>query len=201
MVEPSSNQPEIEPLTRTQILIAMGVTAIVLLLVTKLWLKFDPVDILPVRWTGPNLLLGLGVGIGITVASALVYQLWPAYRHAADFYLQMVLKPLLWPDLIWLGLLPGLSEELLFRGVMLPALGLNESGLLVSSLCFGILHLSSFQQWPYVIWATLIGLLLGFSALATGNLLVPIVAHIATNLIASFLWKLNNPNRSHSLKV
>lgn len=201
MVEPSSNQPEIEPLTRTQILIAMGVTAVVLLLVTKLWLQFDTVDVLPLRWSGSALLLGLGVGAGVTVASALVYQLWPAYRHAADFYLQMVLKPLLWPDLIWLGLLPGLSEELLFRGVMLPALGLNESGLLVSSLCFGILHFSSFQQWPYVIWATFIGLLLGFSALATGNLLVPIVAHVATNLIASFLWKVNNSNRNHSLKL
>lgn len=179
----------------------MGVTAVVLLLVTKLWLRFDTVDILPVRWTGLDLLLGLGVGVGITVASALVYQVWPAYRHAADFYLQMVLKPLLWPDLIWLGLLPGLSEELLFRGVMLPALGLNESGLLVSSLCFGILHLSGFQQWPYAIWATLIGLLLGFSALETGNLLVPIVAHVCTNLIASFLWKFNNRNRNRSLKV
>jgi membrane protease YdiL (CAAX protease family) len=179
----------------------MGVTAVVLLLVTKLWLQFDTVDVLPLRWSGSALLLGLGVGAGVTVASALVYQLWPAYRHAADFYLQMVLKPLLWPDLIWLGLLPGLSEELLFRGVMLPALGLNESGLLVSSLCFGILHFSSFQQWPYVIWATFIGLLLGFSALATGNLLVPIVAHVATNLIASFLWKVNNSNRNHSLKL
>lgn len=201
MIEPSSNRPEIEPLTRTQVLIALGVTAVVLLLVIKLWLYFDTVDLLPVRWTGSDLLWGLGIGVGITVLSALVYQLWPAYRRAADFYLQMILKPLLWPDLIWLGLLPGLSEELLFRGVMLPALGLNESGLLVSSLCFGVLHLSSFQQWPYVIWAMLIGLLLGFSAIATGNLLVPIVAHIATNLIASFLWKLNNSNPNRSLKV
>ena len=40
----------------------------------------------------------------------------------------------------------------------------------------GILHLSGSEQWPYVVWATAVGLLLGYSALLTGNLLVPIVA-------------------------
>jgi hypothetical protein len=43
-----------------------------------------------------------------------------------------------------------------------------------------------------VVWASIVGLLLGFSALATGNLLVPIVAHVATNLISSYLWKLGH---------
>ncbi|HBY76884.1 MAG TPA: CPBP family intramembrane metalloprotease, partial [Cyanobacteria bacterium UBA11148] len=95
-------------------------------------------------------------------------------------------------DIIWLGLLPGMSEELLFRGVMLPAVGLNPVGVLASSLVFGILHLSGPQQWPYVVWATIVGLLLGFSALITGNLLVPIVAHVVTNWVSSCLWKLGN---------
>ncbi len=174
----------------------MGVTAVVLLLVAKLWLHFDPVALLPVRWTSPMVFLGVGVGGAITAASALVYRLWPAYRHSADFYVQLVVKPLIWPDLIWLGLLPGLSEELLFRGVMLSALGLNWPGVVVSSLCFGILH---FSGWPYVVWATLVGLMLGFSAIATGNLLVPIVAHIVTNLIASILWKLSHQDSKQPL--
>jgi membrane protease YdiL (CAAX protease family) len=99
------------------------------------------------------------------------------------------LHPLTWIDLIWMGLLPGLSEEFLFRGVMLPAIGLNMTGVIFSSLCFGVLHLSGLQQWPYVVWATLVGLVLGFSALTTGNLLVPIVAHIFTNLCSSLMWK------------
>jgi membrane protease YdiL (CAAX protease family) len=130
--------------------------------------------------------------VAITVGSSLVYRLWPAYRQSADFYLQLVLTPLVLPDLIWLGLLPGMSEELLFRGVMLPAVGLNATGLVASSLLFGILHLSGPQQWPYVVWATAVGLLLGFSAVATGNLLVPIVAHVVTNLVSSYLWKRGN---------
>ncbi|MEB3249380.1 MAG: CPBP family intramembrane glutamic endopeptidase, partial [Merismopediaceae bacterium] len=112
-----------------------------------------------------------------------------AYRESADSYLQLVIKPLLWPDLIWLGLLPGLSEELLFRGIMLPAFGFDLIAVIASSLIFGVLHLSSWQQWPYVVWATLVGFFLGYTALLTGNLAIPIVAHILTNWVSSALWK------------
>ncbi len=190
MAEQHKRDPKIQTLTRTQILVAMGVTAVLLLLIAKLWLRFGNISMLPLSWTAMALPLGLGFGVTITVASSLVYRLWAAYRRSADFYLELVLKPLLWPDLIWVGLLPGLSEELLFRGVMLPALGLNLTGVIVSSLCFGILHFSGSKEWPYVVWATAVGLLLGYSALFTGNLLVPIVAHIFTNLISSCSWKL-----------
>jgi hypothetical protein len=192
VVKQLPDHPEFEPLTRTQVLIAMGVTAVVLLVVAKIWLHLGSVTLLPLQGTTDAILLGLGIAVGITGASGIVYRLWPAYRQSADFYLQMVLKPLVLPDIIWLGLLPGMSEELLFRGVMLPAVGLNATGLIATSLLFGILHLSGPQQWPYVVWASVVGLLLGFSALATGNLLVPIVAHVATNLISSYLWKLGH---------
>ncbi|CAA9259548.1 FIG00561988: hypothetical protein [uncultured Coleofasciculus sp.] len=170
----------------------MGVTAVILLVVAKIWLRLSSVTLLPLQGTSEAIFLGLAIAMGITGASGLVYRLWPAYRQSADYYLQLVLKPLILPDIIWLGLLPGMSEELLFRGVMLPAVGLNATGLVATSLLFGVLHLSSPQQWPYVVWASVVGLLLGFSALATGNLLVPIVAHVATNLISSYLWKLGN---------
>ncbi|MCP2731779.1 CPBP family intramembrane glutamic endopeptidase [Limnofasciculus baicalensis] len=192
MTKQPPSRPEIEPLTRIQILVAMGITAVVLLCIAKLWLQFGSVRLLPVSSSPEALILGLGIGMMVTGVSGLVYRLWPAYRQSADLYLQMILKPLLLPDLIWLGLLPGMSEELLFRGVMLPAVGLNPIGIITSSLVFGILHLSSPQQWPYVIWATVVGLLLGFCAVVTGNLLVPIVAHVVTNLISSCLWKLTH---------
>lgn len=195
MAEQFPENPEFEPLSRTQVLIAMGVTAIVLLLIARLWMQLGSVPLLSFQWSAQALWLGLGLGLGITAASSLVYYTWSAYRQSADYYLELVLKPLVWPDLIWLGLLPGLSEELLFRGVMLPAFGLNIEGVLLSSLCFGVLHLSSLKQWPYVVWATVIGLVLGASAIETGNLLVPIVAHISTNWISSSLWKWGEKSR------
>ncbi|MDJ0690331.1 MAG: CPBP family intramembrane metalloprotease [Xenococcaceae cyanobacterium MO_188.B32] len=194
----NQNNPEIESLSRTQILVVMGVTAIVLLIVTKIWQKLGSVELLPVNFTTDALLWGVGMAAGISVASSIVYRLWPAYRRSADIYLELVIKPLIWPDLIWLGLLPGLSEELLFRGVMLPAFGLNITAVIVSSLLFGVLHLSGSEQWPYVVWATIIGFGLGYIALITGNLLIPITAHIITNLVSSSLWKMTQSKASES---
>ncbi|BCL37022.1 CPBP family intramembrane glutamic endopeptidase [Nostoc sp. MS1] len=190
MVEQQKQEPEIPYLTRTQVLVAMGVTAVLLWAVAKVWLRFGNFLLFEWHWYPRDLGLGLGVGLIITVLSGIAYRLWKPYRRSADYYLELVLKPLAWPDLIWLGLLPGLSEELLFRGVMLPALGLDHFAVIGSSLCFGILHLSGSQQWPYVAWASIVGVILGYSALLSGNLLVPIVAHIMTNLVSSFLWKL-----------
>jgi membrane protease YdiL (CAAX protease family) len=182
--------PELEPLSRNQILIFMGITAIVLLAIAKIWQKLGRVRLLPVQFNTQALFWSLGLAAGITIASSLIYRLWPAYRRSADIYLEMVIKPLEWTDLIWLGLLPGLSEELLFRGVMLPALGLNLFAVLVSSVLFGVLHLSGNGQWSYVLWAAIVGFALGYCALVTGNLVVPVVAHIITNLVSGLLWKI-----------
>jgi len=195
----NSNNFEIEPLNRTQILIVMGVTAILLLGISKLWQKLGSVELLPLVFDTNALIWGLGLAAGITVASSIIYRLWPAYRESANIYLNMVIRPLLWPDLIWLGLLPGLSEELLFRGVMLPALGLNLTAVIISSLLFGILHLSGAGQWPYVVWATIVGFSLGYVALITGNLLIPIAAHIITNLVSSCLWKFSHADSNDSV--
>ena len=192
MTKPLPETPDFEPLSRTQVLIAMAVTAVVLLIIAKTSQYFGSIAMLPLHWETTHLILGVGIGIGITAASSVLYRVWDAYQRSAEIYLDMVLKPLLLPDLIWLGLLPGLSEELLFRGVMLPAIGLNWVGIALSSLLFGVLHMSSPQQWAYVVWATIVGGLLGFCAVETGNLLVPIAAHITTNLLSSYLWKLGN---------
>ncbi len=190
MTQQQKQPPEIPYLTRTQVLVAMGVTAILLWVVAKVCLRFGNFSLMSWHWNERQLLLGVGLGLTITGMSGLAYQLCSPYRKSANYYLEMVLKPLAMPDLIWLALLPGLSEELLFRGVMLPALGFSHFAVILSSLCFGVLHLSGSQQWPYVIWATIIGLIFGYSALLCGNLLVPIVAHILTNLISSYLWKM-----------
>jgi hypothetical protein len=187
--EPFSPDPSLNPLSRTQVLIAIGLTAVALLAIAKIWQFWGAIALLPFRWNPLDMLWGLGVGLGIVVASAALYACWPSYRQSANTYCALVLKPLNWPDLIWLGLLPGLSEELLFRGVMLTALGADPWSLVATSLCFGALHLSGWQQWPYATWATLVGLVLGCSALVTGNLLVPVFAHMLTNWLSSAGWK------------
>jgi uncharacterized protein len=186
----NSQNPDIEPLSRTQILIAMAVTATILFGIAKLWLFLGEIQLRPLAFTIVDVLFGIALGLGLTGLSAIVYAVWADYRTSADFYLEMVLKPLELPDVLWVGILPGLSEELLFRGVMLPAIGLDPIGMLLSSLCFGVLHMTNIQQWPYAVWATAIGFLLAFTTVETGNLLIPIVAHITTNLVSGLAWKL-----------
>lgn len=183
-----------EPLTRVQVLVAIAATALVLLLVARLWLLFTSVEQLPNQFDISSLGLGLILGIGITLVSGILYRVWPGYRRSAEVYLNYILEPLVLPDVLWLGLLPGISEELLFRGVMLPALGSNFVALGISSLCFGLLHMSDLKQWPYMLWATCVGALLGYSALISQNLLVPVVAHVFTNMMSSLVWKLRVAN-------
>ncbi len=186
----NSQNPDIEPLSRTQILIAMAVTSLILFGIARLWLYFSELQLRPLTMTGLDLGIGIALGLGLTGLSSIVYAVWGTYRESADFYLSMVLKPLAVPDTIWLGILPGLSEELLFRGVMLPAIGLDPIGIVLSSLCFGVLHMTNVQQWPYAVWATAVGILLAFTMVETGNLFIPIVAHITTNFVSGLSWKL-----------
>ena len=181
-------------LSRNEILVGMGVTAIILLVISKLILYFSGISILPIKFTLDGILWGLGLGIAITVLSSILYKYWLPYKISADFYLDTIIKPLIIIDLIWLGLLPGLSEELLFRGVLLPLIGLNWTGIIVTSIIFGLLHLSSPQHWAYIIWAGIIGVVFGYMAITTGNLLIPILAHISTNFLSSLLWKVRIMN-------
>ncbi|MEM7771896.1 MAG: CPBP family intramembrane glutamic endopeptidase [Cyanobacteria bacterium P01_E01_bin.6] len=186
---PDTDNPS---LSRIQILSAMIVTAVILAAIARIWMALSPGILFPLNPNSSTCLMGLGLGLAITAMSGAVYQLWPGYRKSADEYLELVLRPLIWPDLIWLGLLPGLSEELLFRGVVLPAVGLGVGGIFISSVCFGVMHYSGSKHWPYIVWATAIGGVLGSSAVLTGSLVVPVIAHITTNFVSSCLWKLRH---------
>lgn len=178
-----------EPLTRIQVLVAIAATALVLFLIARLWLLFTSIEQIPSQLGLYPIGIGLILGMSITLMSGLLYRLWPHYRRSSEVYLNYILEPLVLPDVLWLGLLPGISEELLFRGVMLPALGANWLALGLSSLCFGLLHMSDLRQWPYMLWATCVGALLGYSAIASQNLLVPVIAHVFTNMVSSLVWK------------
>ena len=186
------NQPNLEKLSRIQVLVFMGVTALILLAIAQIWQRVGSITIIPLEFTTSAFLQGIILAILIIIASAIMTKLWAQYRISAEKYLDFVITPLAMPDLIWVGLLPGLSEELLFRGVMIPALGYDWFALIISSVLFGVLHLNDRESWHYVTWAIIIGFVLGYSVYITGNLLVPVLAHVLINLFSSLYWKLKN---------
>jgi uncharacterized protein len=64
--------PSLQPLSRLQILMLMGVTAVVFLIISKLWLRFGSVSLLSVSWDAGSILTGIGLGLIITSASFVV---------------------------------------------------------------------------------------------------------------------------------
>lgn len=171
--------------TREQILWLLIATAVFLFVIAQIWGALAGIPVgAPFHLNVKDFGLGLLLGLGIMVLNIGVYYSWPPYRESANEYLSLVLKPLTPQDAIWVGLLPGLSEELFFRGIALPALGL-----LLSSLLFGVAHLLDWRQWPYALWASGIGVLLGLAMLWSQNLLVPIVAHVTANILSTLFWQ------------
>ena len=84
--------------------------------------------------------------------------------------------------------LAGLGEEMLFRGVIQAAVGGWIGGdagqwiaLAAAAVLFALAHSITVM---YLVLAGLIGLYLGGLWLATGNLLVPIIAHGLYDFVA-----------------
>lgn len=76
--------------------------------------------------------------------------------------------------------LPTVCEELFFRYALLESLGGGLYAVLISALCFSVVHFN-----PYgTVYTLTAGLVLGCAAIATGSLLLPILLHGSMNLIA-----------------
>jgi uncharacterized protein len=74
--------------------------------------------------------------------------------------------------------LSALAEELVFRGLLLPWMGL-----LPQAMLFGIAHaqLSGPSRWVWVAWASVVGLALGAMFELTGSLTGPMLSHALIN--------------------
>lgn len=98
---------------------------------------------------------------------ALHAHLRPAIKNAGD------------GTVVLLGIASAVGEELFFRGLLAPVLGV-----VLSSLAFGVLHqVRGRARWVWAAWATAMGLLFGALFLGTGSLLGPILAHAAINVV------------------
>jgi membrane protease YdiL (CAAX protease family) len=127
-----------------------------------------------------SILLSIGFGICLgasTVAAtraivrraewarALHEALRPAVHGASDAML------------VALAIASSAGEELLFRGLLVPTIGV-----IASSLVFGILHQTRGRgRWGWMLWATLMGMLFALVFVVTGSLAGPLVAHASIN--------------------
>lgn len=130
----------------------------------------------------PSALLVVSSGaLGVAVAAANVAATRRAARARWGVALLETLKAPVEGStdgtLLLLALAGGVAEELLFRGVLGPALGV-----VLSSALFGLAHqVRGPARWIWAGWAFALGLALALVFRATGSLLGPIVAHVAIN--------------------
>ncbi|CAI5985796.1 unnamed protein product [Closterium sp. NIES-65] len=96
-------------------------------------------------------------------------RLSPAFLDATNASNARALSSLNATDLIWVSLLPGISEELLFRGALLPLVGVNAVGVIVSGAVFGLLHVTGDRNLTFSAWASSVGCVYGVLAVATGH--------------------------------
>ena len=98
-------------------------------------------------------------------------------------------------DLLVISVLAGIGEELLFRGLIQGGLagwleswwGEGAGGAVALGVASGLFGLAHCISREYVVFATVFGLLLGWMAIATGDLLAPMVAHGGYDFVALLL--------------
>lgn len=106
------------------------------------------------------------------------------YRRRLDFFLPSAEEEIRWFTVLCIS--AGVCEEILFRGFLMPYLHHGPwllswtLALVVASLGFGFNHL---YQGPSGVFSTaLAGFAFGTAFLLTGNLILPILLHIAVDL-------------------
>ncbi|KAL7093849.1 hypothetical protein ACP275_11G064800 [Erythranthe tilingii] len=136
--------------------------------------------------------LELIIGSVILVSSSrfLLLKIWPDFAESSEAANQQVLTSLEPLDYLAVAFLPGISEELLFRGALLPLFGVNNwTSIFAIAALFGVLHLGSGRKYSFAIWATLVGLVYGYATVLSTSIVVPMASHALNNLVGGIIWR------------
>nr|XP_033515383.1 uncharacterized protein LOC104109421 isoform X4 [Nicotiana tomentosiformis] len=130
-------------------------------------------------------------GLVILVSSCryLLLKIWPDFAESSEAANSQVLSSLEPLDYIVVSLLPGISEELLFRGALLPLFGISWQSVVAVASIFGILHLGSGRKYSFAVWATFVGIAYGYATILSSTVLVPMAAHAINNLVGGIIWR------------
>jgi membrane protease YdiL (CAAX protease family) len=121
---------------------------------------------------------GLGLGLGLLLVVLTRFAV-PRFGWARRLHLELrpVARDLTLGRILVVAAFSSLGEELLFRGMLQPWIGLVPA-----ALVFGIVHqIPGPSRWVWVGWATTVGLGLGAIFALSGSLVGPLVAHAVVN--------------------
>jgi membrane protease YdiL (CAAX protease family) len=141
------------------------------------WICPEPWFVMtPIAALSSSVALGIGLAMAIVVSTRVaVSRLVWAKRLHSD--LRPVAQDLRLAHIVAVAGLSSLGEELFFRGLLVPTLGV-----LASSVLFGLAHqVRGPSRWIWATWATAVGGGLGAIFMATGSLVGPLLAHAVIN--------------------
>ncbi|XP_020253354.1 uncharacterized protein LOC109830499 isoform X2 [Asparagus officinalis] len=93
----------------------------------------------------------VGLVVLITTSRYVLLETWPGFAESSQTANGQVLSTLQPLDYILVAFLPGISEELLFRGALLPLFGLSWENALVVGAVFGALHFGSGRKYSFAV--------------------------------------------------
>ena len=125
---------------------------------------------------GPILGFAAGLSVvGLTRVATRHFQ-WARDLHGS---FRDLLGPLTGHEMLILALASSIGEELLFRGALLPWMGLW-----LQAAVFALLHVGPGKRFlPWTISALVLGIAFGWLAMWTESLGAPIAAHFAINFL------------------
>lgn len=143
-----------------------------------LWLLFRPLHL--DAQADPLTILAVAVALtaGLLGGAWLLERLLPSFRYASKMLERTLAAfPMSIPLAVLLAAATGVSEELFFRGALLPL-----AGVWGQALVFGLLHPAPRQAWSYTVYTFIAGVMFGYATVYTGSLWASILAHCAINL-------------------
>lgn len=170
----------------------LGVLSAVVAVVLRAGSPFEhPAPLLvlaePARHTY-SLMMGLTVGALIVLSTRLTVARfeWARRLHQE---LRPIARVMTTQGIVVLALLSSFGEELLFRGLLQPWIGI-----VLQAVLFGFLHqVRGPSRFVWMAWATAVGLVLGGIFQITGSLFGPIAAHALVNGLNLAYLKRHDP--------
>ncbi|XP_013644839.2 uncharacterized protein LOC106349427 [Brassica napus] len=146
--------------------------------------------------------LGLIAGTVVLISSSrfLLLKSWPDFADSSEAANQQILTSLEPLDYLVVATLPGLSEEMLFRGALMPLFGTSWVSIVGVGLIFGLLHLGSGRKYSFAAWASVVGIVYGYAAVLSSSLVVPMASHALNNLVGGLLWRYSSSSKLKSME-
>jgi len=123
-------------------------------------------------------------GSALLLGLQLLFHYYISKDHLTEEINILLVNTFSLPELAGIFFFGALTEEILFRGILQPVLGI-----LAASLLFTLIHFRYLKKVFLILEVFLMGLILGSAYFLTGTVWVPVFCHFTVNILTACLIK------------